>query len=104
LIGLLLVVVAAVVGKEVHSLLIGEAVEEVSDHVEKYLKAQSCVRQVLNLWAINHGNAVMLTIKAELEPEMTVSDAVLQINRMEKEIKQTHSRIRWIFFEIDETD
>jgi cation diffusion facilitator family transporter len=104
LIGLLLVVVAAVVGKEVHSLLIGEAVEEVSDHVEKYLKAQSCVRQVLNLWAINHGTAVMLTIKAELEPEMTVSDAVLQINRMEKEIKQTHSRVRWIFFEIDETD
>lgn len=104
LVGLLLVVVAAVVGREVHSLLIGEAVEEVSDHVDQYLKNQPCVRQVLNLWAINHGNAVMLTIKAELDPEMAVRDAVQQINRMEKEIKQTHSRIRWIFFEIDDAD
>jgi divalent metal cation (Fe/Co/Zn/Cd) transporter len=45
-----------------------------------------------------------LTIKAELDPEMTVSDAVRQINRMEKEIKQTHTRVRWIFFEIDDAD
>ncbi|MGJ0483296.1 MAG: cation diffusion facilitator family transporter [Methylomicrobium sp.] len=104
LIGLLLVVVAAVVGQEVHSLLIGEAVEEVRDHVEQYLKNQPCVRQVLNLWAISHGNAVMLTIKAEFDPEMAVRDAVQQINRMEREIKQTHSRIRWIFFEIDDAD
>jgi len=104
LIGLLLVVVAALVGREVHSLLIGEAVEEVRDNVEQYLNNQACVRQVLNLWAINHGNAVMLSIKAELTPDMTVSDAVQQINRMEKEIKGTHSRVRWIFFEIDDTD
>lgn len=104
LIGLLLVVVAAVVGKEVHSLLIGEAVEEVRDNVEQYLKNQPCVRHVLNLWAINHGNAVMLAIKAELKPEMTVGDAVQQINRMEREIKQTHIRVRWIFFEIDDAD
>jgi cation diffusion facilitator family transporter len=104
LIGLLLVVVAAVVGKEVHSLLIGEAVEEVRDNVEQYLNNQPCVRHVLNLWAINHGNAVMLTIKAELKPEMTVGDAVQQINRMEREIKQTHIRVRWIFFEIDDAD
>jgi cation diffusion facilitator family transporter len=104
LIGVLLVTVAVAVGREVHSLLIGEAVEEVRDAVERYLDNQPGVRRVLNLWAINHGNAVMLTVKAELEPEMAVRDAVKQINRMEREIKQTHNRIRWIFFEIDETD
>jgi len=104
LIGLLLVAVAAAVGREVHSLLIGESVEDVRTHVEQYLQSQPCVRRVLNLWAINHGNAVMLTVKAELPPEMPVGDAVRQINRMEREIKQAHPRIRWIFFEIDETD
>jgi cation diffusion facilitator family transporter len=104
LIGVLLVAVAAAVGREVHSLLIGEAVEEVRDAVERYLNNQPGVRRVLNLWAINHGNAVMLTVKAELEPEMAVRDAVQQINRMESEIKRTHDRIRWIFFEIDESD
>jgi cation diffusion facilitator family transporter len=104
LIGVLLVAVAAAVGREVHSLLIGEAVEEVRDAVERYLNNEPGVRRVLNLWAINHGNAVMLTVKAELEPEMAVRDAVQQINRMESEIKRTHDRIRWIFFEIDESD
>jgi cation diffusion facilitator family transporter len=104
LIGLLLVVVAALVGTEVHSLLIGEAIEEVRGNVEEYLQSQPCVLRVLNLWAINHGNAVMLTVKAELTPEMLVGDAVRQINRMESEIKRIHPRVRWIFFEIDETD
>ncbi|MGR9088320.1 MAG: cation diffusion facilitator family transporter [Gammaproteobacteria bacterium] len=104
MIGLLLVVVAVLVGKEVHSLLIGEAVEEVRDHVEQFLAHQACVRRVLNLWAINHGNAVMLTIKAELEPDMTVGDAVQRINGMEKAIKESHPRVRWIFFEIDDAD
>jgi cation diffusion facilitator family transporter len=104
LIGLLLVVVAAVVGKEVHSLLIGEAAEIVHNEVEEYLKNQPSVLRILNLWAINHGNAVMLAIKAELKPEMPVGEAVRQINRMEKEIKQSHPEVRWIFFEIDEID
>ncbi|MGR8940539.1 MAG: cation diffusion facilitator family transporter [Gammaproteobacteria bacterium] len=104
LIGLLLVIVAAVVGREVHSLLVGEAVEEVQNNVEQYLNNQACVRRVLNLWAINHGNAVMLTVKAELSPEMIVGEAVQQINRMEKEIKEAHPRVRWIFFEIDNAD
>lgn len=104
LIGVLLVVVAATVGKEVHSLLIGEAVEDVRDNVEQYLQNQSCVLNVLNLWAINHGNAIMLTVKAELKPEMLVGDAVQEINRMEREIKLAHPRIRWIFFEIDNED
>ncbi len=104
LIGVLLVVVAAVVGKEVHSLLIGEAVEDIQDNVEQYLQNQPCVLRVLNLWAINHGNAVMLTIKAELKHDMTVIDAVNHINNMEKEIKQSHPRVRWIFFEIDNAD
>jgi cation diffusion facilitator family transporter len=104
LIGCLLVTVAAAIGREVHSLLLGETVEEVRDAVERYLEQQPGVRRVLNLWAIDHGNAVMLTVKAELEPEMAVRDAVQQINRMESEIKQTHNRIRWIFFEIDDTD
>jgi len=35
---------------------------------------------------------------------MTVLSAVNEINAMEKQIKLTHSRIKWIFFEIDNND
>ncbi len=104
LIGILLITVAVVVGTEVHSLLLGEAAEDISDNVQHYLESQPCVLRVLNVWAINHGNNVMVTIKAELQPDMTVMSAVDEINAMERQIKQTHSRVKWIFFEIDNAD
>lgn len=104
LIGLLLIIVALIVGNEVHSLIIGESAEDIRLKVQSYLEAQPCVLRVLNVWAINHGNSVMISIKAELEPEMKVSSAVHEINAMEKQIKLSNSRIKWIFFEIDDDD
>jgi len=104
LIGVLLITVAVVVGTEVHSLLLGEAAEDISDDVQHYLESQPFVLQVLNVWAINHGNNVMVTIKAELQPDMAVVNAVNEINAMERQIKQTHARVKWIFFEIDNAD
>lgn len=104
LIGILLIVVAVIVGVEVHSLLIGESAESIRVDVQAYLETQPCVVKVLNIWAINHGNSVMVSIKAELKPDMLVSNAVNEINTMEKQIKLTHYRVKWIFFEIDNED
>jgi len=104
LIGILLIIVAAVVGAEVQSLVIGESAEDIQANIETFLENQPCVVRVLKVWAINHGNSVMVAIKAELKPEMTVLSAVNEINAMEKQIKLTHSRIKWIFFEIDNND
>lgn len=103
-IGMLLISVAILVGKEVHSLLLGETAEDIRNEIQLYLENQSSVLQVLNLWAINHGNNVMVAIKAELKPDLSVAEAVGQINTMEQQIKQTHSRVRWVFFEIDNTE
>lgn len=104
LIGLLLIVVAMVIGKEVHSLLIGETATEVRDNVQLFLTQQATVVRVLNLWAINHGDGVMIAIKAEMQPDLRVSEAVKAINQMEMQIKQDNSRVKWIFFEIDNID
>jgi cation diffusion facilitator family transporter len=104
LIGILLIVVAVIVGVEVHSLLIGESAESIRVDVQAYLETQPCVVKVLNIWAINHGNSVMVSIKAELKPDMLVLNAVNEINAMEKQIKLTHYRVKWIFFEIDNED
>jgi cation diffusion facilitator family transporter len=104
LIGGLLIVVATLIAIEVHSLLIGETEDNIRSSVEQYLDSQPNVIKVLNIWAINHGNAVMLTIKAEFKPDMTVLNAVNEINAMEKQIKATHKRIQWIFFELDNAD
>lgn len=104
LIGLLLIIVAAVIGKEVHSLLIGETAADVRDNVQGFLGQQPSVVRVLNLWAINHGDGVMLAIKAELKPDLLVSEATKIINTMEKQIKLDNSRVKWIFFELDDAD
>ncbi|MGR9115399.1 MAG: cation diffusion facilitator family transporter [Gammaproteobacteria bacterium] len=104
LIGILLIIVAVLVGKEVHSLLLGESAEDIRNGIQQYLDSRPCVVRVFNLWAINHGNNVMVTVKAELKPDMVVQEAVKEINTMEREIKQEHSRVKWIFFEIDSID
>lgn len=104
LIGLLLIAVAVLVGKEVHSLLLGESDETMRDEIRHYLETHPSVANVLNLWAINHGNNVMVAIKAELHGDMKAQEAVREINAMERQIKQTHNRVKWVFFEIDNAD
>ncbi|MDD2738720.1 MAG: cation diffusion facilitator family transporter [Methylomonas lenta] len=104
LIGILLVIVALLVGREVHSLLLGEADITIRDAVTDYLVTQPSVVKVLNVWAVNHGDQVMLAIKAELRPDLKVSDAVIAINSMEEQIKKMHGRVKWVFFEIDNSD
>ncbi|MCX7088991.1 MAG: cation diffusion facilitator family transporter [Methylococcales bacterium] len=104
LIGMLLIIVAMLIGREVHSLLIGEAAADIRDNVQRFLEGQPNVVRVINLWAINHGDGVMLAIKAELNPDMRVSEAAESINTMEKKIKQDNIRVKWIFFEIDNAD
>jgi cation diffusion facilitator family transporter len=104
LIGVLLIVVAAVVGVEVHSLLIGESALDVQQQIQVYLEKQAPVQRVFNIWAINHGNSVMVSIKAELDPGMRVAEAVQAINAMERQIKLDNPRVQWIFFEIDNAD
>lgn len=104
LIGVLLVIVALAVGHEVHDLLLGEADSEIRDAVADYLQQQSSVVRVLNTWAINHGRDVMLAVKVELLPDLTVSQAVSLSNSLEKGIKTNHPRVKWVFFEIDNAD
>lgn len=104
LIGLLLIAVAAIVGAEIHSLLLGESDEIIRSQIKVFLESQPCIIRVLNIWAIHHGSSVMVSIKAEFLPEMLVKNAVLEINKMEKQIKKDHHRVRWIFFEIDNQD
>ncbi|WP_041364530.1 cation diffusion facilitator family transporter [Methylomonas methanica] len=104
MIGVLLVIVAGLVGREVHSLLLGEADTAIRDDVTAFLLQQPEVVRVLNIWAINHGKQVMIAVKAELQADLRVADAAIAINKMEQQIKFNHNRVNWVFFEIDNSD
>lgn len=101
LIGLQLVVVAFLIGREIHSLLIGESDEDIRQQTLQFLEANPNIMRVLNLWAINHGSNVMLAVKVEFDSELKVGVAVAMINALEKQIKLMHPRVKWIFFELD---
>lgn len=104
IIGILLIVVAITVGREVHSLLLGEVAPDIQSGVGEFLKEQPEVVNVLNVWAINHGNGVMLAVKAEFIADLQVAQAVVKINAMEQQIKLIYPRVKWIFFELDSQD
>ena len=78
--------------------------EEIRDQVQVLVEANPNVQQVLNIWAINHGDQVMVALKAELDPEMTVLAASSCINSMERQIHNDHPSVQWVFFEIDTED
>ncbi len=104
LIGGLLILVAVLVGREVHSLLIGEIAESVQEGTRQWLAAQPNVVRVLNVWAINHGNGVMVALKVEFKGELTVAEVVPEINALEKQLKTLYPRVKWVFFELDNQD
>ncbi len=104
IIGILLVVVAFIIGIEVHSLLLGESNETIRDQVKAMIESDPKVRQVFNIWAINHGQQVMIVLKAELDPNMSVLEASTHINKLEKQIHTNHAKVQWVFFEIDTED
>lgn len=102
MIGVLLVAVALLIGREVHSLMLGESADEVRDRIRNYLHEQAEIEDILELWAINHGNEVLVAIKAQLPAQLPVGDAVKISKRIQKQIHTDHPRVKWVFFEIDE--
>ncbi len=84
---------------------VSDAHEQSIEYTTKILvEANPNLQQVLNIWAINHGDQVMVALKAELNPEMTVLAASNCINAMEKQIHNDHPSVQWVFFEIDTVD
>ncbi|MES0489136.1 MAG: cation diffusion facilitator family transporter [Leptospirales bacterium] len=100
-IGTLLILVAALVGVEVKSLLIGEsASKEEEKAITKLINADSAVKKVLHLITIEHGPSMVVAIKVHMEPS-TSKKMIDNINRLEKELKKLNPRIRQTFFEPD---
>ncbi|MDT8407580.1 MAG: cation diffusion facilitator family transporter [Methylococcales bacterium] len=103
-IGVLLVVVAVLIGVQVHSLLLGETDPATQVQIIEFLSQQKAVVTVFNVWAIHQGRQVVVSIKAQLNGELTVAQAVNLTNQWEREIKQRYERVGWIFFELDDQD
>ncbi len=101
-IGVLLVIVAVLVGYEVAVLLIGEGVEpQVQDALCAHVRAQPEVGELFNLLTQQLGNDVMVAVKARIKPQGSEEKLIAAINRVEQSMRAAFPQIRWIFFEPD---
>jgi len=101
-IGVLLIVVAVLVGVEVKALLIGEGVEpRVRREMMAFLGEQPSIEQVLNLITLHMGADVMVAVKARMRAQGSEEALVRAINATEAAFKQRFTNVAWVFFEPD---
>jgi len=104
-IGVLLVVIAFLIGIEVQALLIGQSVEpEQRVQMLNFLETQTEIDQVFNLLTLQLGKDVMVAVKAKMAKTDSAEALVEAINRCETAFKKAYPQVLWLFFEPDLKD
>ena len=101
-IGVLLVVVAALVGRETMAMLVGQGVESgIRAEMLAFLAAEPQIERVIDMLTLHMGADVMVAIKAKMRPQGDLDALVDEINRIEAAFKQRFPQVQWTFFEPD---
>ena len=104
-IGVLLVLVAVLVGVQVKKLLIGQSVEaRVLERMRAHLASNDEVETVYNLLTQQLGPGVMVAVKAKMRPAPSAQALVESINRVEQGFRDAFPQVQWLFFEPDLAD
>jgi cation diffusion facilitator family transporter len=105
IIGILLILVAIMIGIEVKRLLIGQGVDpQTHDKMVAFLQSQVEIQKVFNLITFQLGKDVMVAAKVEMVEFHSQREMVLAINRCERLLKEKFPQILWSFFEPDIAD
>jgi len=104
-IGVLLIVVAFFVAKQVKAMLIGRSVEPARRQaISRFIGERPEVRRVFNIITVQLGSEIMLAVQAEMEAPATDGKTIVaQINAVEAAVKATFPEVRWSFFEPDDS-
>ena len=104
-IGVLLIVVAIAVAREVKALLIGQGVEpRQRAAMVAFLEARPEIDTVYNVLTLQMGPDVMVAVKAKMAVTPTTRAMVEAINIVEADFKAEFRDVRWSFFEPDYAD
>ena len=104
-IGVLLVLVAVLVGVQVKELLIGQSVEaRVLERMRAHLASHDEVETVYNMLTQQLGSDVMVAVKAKMRPAASAQALIESINRVEQGFRAAFPQVQWLFFEPDLAD
>jgi len=104
-IGVVLIVVSIFVGWRIRDLIIGKSAEpELQADILRLIAGDPVIEHVFNVITFQIGPQVMLAAKVKVRPELSIVDAVTNINMLEKRLKENHPEIGWSFIEPDLSD
>jgi cation diffusion facilitator family transporter len=103
-IGVVLIVVAVLVGIEIKALLIGQSAEpETEARLRGFLQQQAGVEKVFRLLTLQLGTSLMVAVKVKMDAA-SVHDMIAAMNRAEAALRAEFPEIQWLFFEPDVAD
>jgi cation diffusion facilitator family transporter len=99
-IGALLIVVAIALTIEIKSLLIGEsAAPSVRQAIRDFLAARRDILSVTDLITSQHGDDLIVAIKARMDPGLDAPGLVNAIGNCERDLTAQFPQVTWVFFE-----
>ena len=103
-IGVVLILVAGGIGREIKGLLIGQSAEpETEARIRRFIERQAGVEKVYRLITLQLGTSMMVAVKAKLGAASS-AELVGHINRAEAALRGEFPEIQWLFFEPDIAD
>lgn len=104
-IGVVLILVAAAVGIEVKSLLIGESADpETVAAMREFLLNRPEISVVFGLITLQLGTELMVSAKVQMKEMDKAMQMIEDINKVEVSLRASFPQVRWIFFEPDVKD
>jgi cation diffusion facilitator family transporter len=103
-IGVVLVLVAVGIGREIKGLLIGQSAEpETEERIRQFLERQAGIEKVYRMITMQLGTSLMVAVKAKIDAASS-AELVARINRAEAALRGEFPEIQWLFFEPDVAD
>lgn len=104
-IGVLLLIIAVLIGNEVRSLLIGQSIDPpVEREIRQYLEQRPEIAKIHRLVTLQMGSRAMVSIKALMTETESPKRMIDDINQVEADLRQAYPIIQWLFFEPDVRD
>lgn len=101
-IGVLLMLIAWFIAREVKSMIVGESASpEMRREIEAFLRGRPEIRGVISLITLQWGKEVVVAVQAEMIDYEHSRTMVEAINAIEADLQARFPVVRWVFFEPD---
>jgi cation diffusion facilitator family transporter len=99
-VGILLMVVAIIITREVKAMITGEsAAPEVHAAIKSHIERRPEVERVIHLITLQWGEQLIVAVQAKMQPQSSDIALVDAINVVEQSIQECWPQAKWCFFE-----